>query len=83
MMNQPTIYFILILEFRVPTAQGKHRKQGNGKTNSGKIQGIRKFYENIGKTQGIGFARVVNSLILKVKDISVFSVKIPIFLEAG
>ena len=36
---------------------------------SGKTQGIWKFCQNTGKTQGIWFGQVVNSLILKVKDI--------------
>ena len=43
--------------------QGKHREFG-------------KFCQNTGKTQGILFAQVVNSLILKVKDISIFAAKI-------
>ena len=42
---------------------------------SGKTQGIWKF----AKTQGICFAQVVNSLILKVKDIFMFPGKIPNF----
>ena len=63
---------------RVPTAQGK---QGNGKIDSpsGKTQGIWKFCQNTGKTQEIWFAQVVNSLILNLKDISIFAVKISIF----
>ena len=48
--------------YRVPTAQGK---QG-------------KFCQNTGKTQGIWFAQVVNSLTLKVKDILIFGAKISI-----
>ena len=38
-------------------------------------QGIWKFCQNRGKTQGIWFAQVVNSLILKVKEISIFAAK--------
>ena len=36
-----------------------------------------------GKTQGIWFAQVVNSQILKVKNISILAAKFPIFFEAG
>ena len=36
-----------------------------------------------GKTQGIWFAQVLNSLILKLKDISMFAAEIPNFFEAG
>ena len=46
--------------------QGKHREFGN-------------FCQNTGKTQGICFAQVVNSLIPKVNDIAVFAAKISIF----
>ena len=35
-----------------------------------------KEFENFAKTQGIWFAQVVNSLILKVNDISEFAAKI-------
>ena len=34
-------------------------------------------FENFAKTQGIWCAQFVNSLILKVKDISIFAAKIP------
>ena len=46
---------------------------------SGKTQGIWKICQNTGKTQGIWFAQVVNNLILKVKDVSIFAVKISNF----
>ena len=36
-------------------------------------------FGNFAKTQGILFAQVVNSLIIKVKDIAIFATKIPIF----
>ena len=39
-------------------------------------QGIRKCCQNTGKTQGIWFAQLVNSLILKVKYITIFAAKI-------
>ena len=71
--------------------QGTHC---TGKT--GKTQGIWKFCQKQGiwfaqvvkhrefgkfaKTQGIWCAQVVNSLILKVNDISIFAAKIPNFL---
>ena len=61
-----------LLNIRVPTAQGKWQN----KSLSGKTQGILKLCQNTGKRQGIWFAQVVNSLILKVKDISIFAVKI-------
>ena len=47
--------------------QGKHREFGNFVKTQGKH---REFYLNTGKTQGILLAQVVNSLILKVKDIA-------------
>ena len=50
--------------------QGTH---GTGKmTKKNPCQGIRKFYLNTGKTQGILFGQVVNSLILKVQEFSFF-----------
>ena len=52
-----------------------HREnKQNGQTNSlsAKRQGIWKFCQ----TQGIWFAQVVNSLILKVKDIMIIAAKI-------
>ena len=59
---------------RVPTEQGK---QGNGKTipvkeNTGNLE----FFQNTGKIQGIWFAKVVNSLILKAKNILIFAANI-------
>ena len=63
---------------KVPTAQGKQGKWPKNSL-SGKTQGIRKFCQNSGKTQGNWFAQLVNSLILKVKDISNFAAKISNF----
>ena len=62
---------------RVPTAHGKQGKWPK------KIhfQGKHGEFENFVKTQGIWFSQVVNSLILKVKHISIFSAKIPKFLS--
>ena len=51
------------------------------KSLSGKTQGIWKFCQNTGKTQGVLFAQVVNSLILKVKDIAIFAAKISNFFS--
>ena len=58
----------------LPTAQ-ENRENGQ-KIPSGKTQGIWKFCQKTGKTQRIWFAQVVNSLILKVKVIPIFAVKI-------
>ena len=38
-------------------------------------QGKHREFGNFAKTQGIWFAQVVNSLILKVNDISIFTTK--------
>ena len=42
-------------------------------------QGKHREFGNFAKTQGIWFAQVVNSLILKVKDTAIFATKISIF----
>ena len=68
----------VVLLSRVPTAQEKQ-----GKWPKNLCQGKHKEFGNAAKTQGIWFAQVVNSLILKVKDISIFAANIPFFLEAG
>ena len=54
----------------------ENRENDQKNSLSGKTQGIWKVCQNTGKTQEIWFAQVVNSLILKVKDISIFAVKI-------
>ena len=65
----------------VTTGYPRHREnRENGHKNSlsGKTQGIWKFCQNTGnfvKTQGILLAQVVNALILKVKDITIFAAK--------
>ena len=62
---------------RVPTPQGNRRNQGKWqqrfpvRENTGNL----KFCQNTEKTQGIWFAQVVHSLILKVMDISIFATK--------
>ena len=68
--------------------QGTH---GTGKTGkSGKTvkmakknpcQGKHGEFGIFAKTQGILFAQVVNSLMLKIKDIAIFATKISIFFK--
>ena len=65
---------------RVPTPQGKQgkwKKKIPVRENTGNLEILPKHRENT----EIWFAQVVNSLILKVKDISVFAPKISIFSE--
>ena len=58
----------------------ENRENGQNNSQSGKNREFGFF----AKTQGILFAQVVNSLILKVKDILIFAGKISIFFpEAG
>ena len=57
----------------------ENRENGQINSLSGKTQGIWKVCQNTGKTRGIWLAQVVNSLILKVKNISIFATKISIF----
>ena len=73
----------------IPTAHGKQGKWPERNSLSGKTQGFGNFaktqgiwfretqgFGNFAKTQGIWFAEVVNSMILKVKDVSLFAAKI-------
>ena len=62
------------LRSRVPTAQWK-TENGQKDSRSGKLGKHREF-GNFAKTQGIWFARVVNSVILKVKEMSIFAANI-------
>ena len=62
--------------FRVPTAQGKRGKWRK----KNRCQGKHQECGNFAKTQGIWFAQVANSLILKVKDILKFAGKIAKFI---
>ena len=78
-------------EFPVTSNQGTHCTGKIGKMakkfcvreNTGNLEILPKhrefgnFTKKTGKTQGIWFAQVLNSLILKVKDISIFAAKIP------
>ena len=57
----------------------ENRGKGQKECLSGKTQEIWKFGQNIGKIQRIRFAQVVNSLILKAKDIAIFAAKISNF----
>ena len=58
--------------------QGTHFTGKTGETGKMAKRKHREF-GNFAKTQGIWFTQVVNSLILKVKDISVFAPKISKF----
>ena len=65
-----------------PLLQGTHATGKTGKmAKKNPCQGKHREFGNFAKTQGIWFAQVVNSLILKVKDISVFAAKVSIFLR--
>ena len=57
----------------------ENRENDPKKSLSGKTQGIWKFCPTTGKTQGILFAQVVNSLILMGKDIAILPRKFPFF----
>ena len=73
----PMLHVIHQQNTRVSTAQ---LKQGKWR---GKNQGKYRELEHFAKTQGILFVQVVKSLILKVKDISIFPTKIcNFFFEA-
>ena len=64
--------------------QGTHTTEKTGKmAKKYPCQGKHREFGNFAKRQGKHreFAQVVSSLILKVKDISVFAVKISIFSE--
>ena len=65
---------------RVPTAQ---RKQGKGRNKFHVTHRIWEFCQKTGKTQGILFDLVVNSLMLNVKDIEIFAVKMSNVSGAG
>ena len=79
MRREDLLLYLTSGSVRVPTAQGK---QGKWK-NKNPCQGKHREFGNFAKTQGILFAQVVNSLILKVKDIAIFAAKISIcFPEA-
>ena len=59
-------------------SQGNHCTVKTGKmVKKNPCQRKYRAFGNFAKTQGIWFAQVVNSLILKVKDISLFAAKIP------
>ena len=65
---------------RVPAAQGKSGKMAKRIP----CQGKHREFGNFAKTQGILFAQVVSSLILKIKDIALFAAKnLHFFSEAG
>ena len=60
--------------------QGTHCTGKTGKmTKNIPCQGNHREFGNSAKTQGIWFAQVVNSLILKIKDMAIFATKISNF----
>ena len=62
----------------------RHRENRENDQKKNPCQGKHREFGNFAKTQGILFAQVVNSLILKVKDTAIFAVKISIFFpEVG
>ena len=62
------------------TGYPQHREnRENGLKNP--CQGKHREFGNFAETQGILFARVVNSLSLKVKNIVLFAAKISIFFK--
>ena len=62
----------------IVTGYPLHREnRKNGKKN--RCWGKHREIGNFAKSQGIWFAQVVNSLILKVKDILIFATKISYF----
>ena len=63
---------------RYTSGYPRHREIGK-MTKIIPCQGKHREFGNFAKTQGILFAQVVNSLILKVKDIAIFAAKISIF----
>ena len=74
----------LFLNYLLTSGYPRHRENRENyqkKSLSGKTQGIWKFCQNTGKTQGILFAQLVNFLILKVKDIAIFAAKFYIFFQ--
>ena len=65
---------------RVPTAHEEQNKLKMAKEIL--CLGKHREFENVAKTQEILFAQVVNSLILKVKDIAIFAGEIFNFLRS-
>ena len=64
-------YKWVYISYRVSTTRGKQGKWPKRNPCQGKHREFRSF----AKTQGILFAQVVNSLILKVKDNAIFTMK--------
>ena len=54
----------------------ENRRQKKVKGQKKVPQGKHREFGNFAKTQGIWFAQVINSLILKVRDVSLFATKI-------
>ena len=86
-MGLGKVYFSQLLKFKIISSvnfkQGTHCTGKTGimakkipvRVNTGNLETLPKHRGNTGKTQGIWFAQVVNSLILKVNDISKFAAK--------
>ena len=63
------------VDYNIYMYQGTHCTGKTGK------KGKHREIGNFAKTQGIWFAQVVNSLILKVKDITIFATRISNFFS--
>ena len=70
-----TLFSWCSVKLRLPGYPLQNREnRENGKKNP--CQRKHREFGNFAKTQGIWFAQVINSLILKVKDISIFVAKV-------
>ena len=67
-----------VLNFKHSYTNPGYQRHRENRENDQKnpCQGKHREYGNFAKTQGILFPQVVNSLILKVKDIAIFAAKI-------
>ena len=63
------------MSIRVPIAQGTGKMAKKFKFLSGKNTGNLKIVQVIGKTPGITYAQVVDSWVLTINDIAIFTVK--------
>ena len=68
------------VDYNIYMYQGTHCTGKTGKmAKKNPCQGKHREIGNFVKTQGIWFSQVVNSLILKVKDITIFAARISNF----
>ena len=72
-LRSSEVHFVIVIA--VHPLHRENRENGQKKKNP--CQGKHRKFGNYSKTQGIWFAQVINSLILNVKDISLFAAKIP------